>query len=295
MSIDHDDAEDQQSRNALALVDNLAGLGSVLVAFSGGVDSGLVLAAAVKALGTSPVLAVTADSASVPRAELTAAAGFAAGLGVGHLTVRTGETELPGYQRNGPDRCYICKATLLDRLVAEAAGRGFAHVATGTNRDDVRSDVRPGIRAGTERGIRTPLFEVGLGKRAVRRLAAAWGLSLWDKPASPCLASRIRPGVPVTVDRLGRVERAEVRLRDLLRRRAISVRDLRVRDLGVAVRVEVDADQVDQVASLAELGQVLADAGYPPEAATTVAAFRSGSLVTSEPRGASSRPVAAGS
>lgn len=262
-----------------ALLDTLASLNSVLVAFSGGVDSALVLAAAVRALGTRSVLAASAASASVPRAELAGAAALARALGARHLVIPTGETERADYRRNGADRCYFCKATMLSRMLAEADRHGVAYVATGTNRDDVLSGLRPGIAAGDERGVRTPLHEVGMGKEAVRRLAAAWGLPVWDKPASPCLASRIRHGVPVTVARLARVERAELAVRELLGRHALAVRDLRVRDLGGRVRVEVDSDQVARIGPLAgQLRQAINQAGFPLDSPMTVAEFRSGAL-----------------
>jgi uncharacterized protein (TIGR00268 family) len=222
-----------------ALLDPLPG---VLVAFSGGVDSGLLLAAAVRALGPARVVAATAVSPSLPAAELAGAAAFAASLGVRHEQPRTAELARAGYRANGGDRCAFCKGELVDVLTPLAAGLGFADVVTGTNADDLRAGFRPGIRAAAERGAWSPLARAGLTKDDVRGAARRWGLPLADKPAAACLASRIAYGVPVTAERLARVEAAEAGLRAALADAGLAVRDLRVRDLGDDVaRVEVDA------------------------------------------------------
>jgi uncharacterized protein len=232
---------------------DLEGLGSVLVAFSGGADSAFLLAAAVRALGRESVTAATADSASLPRAELAAAASFAADLGVPHLTPATDEMSRTGYVANAGNRCYFCKAELLDVLVPLAESRGLRHVATGTNADDAKAGFRPGIRAAAERGAVTPLLEAGLTKDEVRRASRLWGLVTADKPAAACLSSRIAYGLAVTPQRLARVERAEVALRSALAGVGIEVRDLRVRDLGDGARVEIDPDLVDELAGRPEL------------------------------------------
>jgi len=225
-----------------ALERELAGLGRVLVAFSGGADSALLLAAAARVLGPEQVVAATAVSASLPAAELQAAAEFAAGLGVRHLTPQTEEMTREGYRANAGDRCYFCKAELLDVLLPVAAELGIDAVATGTNADDAVAGFRPGIRAAAERGACTPLRDAGLTKAQVRELSRRWGLSTWDKPAAACLSSRVAYGVAITPHRLARVERAEGQLRAALRAAGHAVRDLRVRDLGEAgARVEVDA------------------------------------------------------
>jgi pyridinium-3,5-biscarboxylic acid mononucleotide sulfurtransferase len=226
------------------LDDRLRSLGSVLVAFSGGADSAFLLAAAARALGTDAVVAATAVSASLPGHELAAAADFAAGLGVRHVTPSTDEMARDGYRANAGDRCYFCKAELLDVLLPLADQLDLRHVATGTNADDVLAGFRPGIRAAFERGAVTPLRDAQLSKDDVRRASRQWGLSTWDKPAAACLSSRIAYGVEVTPTRLARVERAEVALRAALQREGIEVRDLRVRDLGDRARVEVDANLV---------------------------------------------------
>jgi len=224
--------------------------GSVLVAFSGGADSAFLLAAAARALGTGSVVAATAVSPSLPAAELTAAARFAADLGVRHETPATAELQREGYRANSGDRCFSCKAELLDVLVPIAARLGLAATATGTNADDARAGFRPGIRAAAERGALTPLLDAGLTKAQVRAASHAWGLATWDKPAAACLSSRIAYGVEVTASGLGRVERAEAALRGSLAAAGHAVRDLRVRDLGEGVaRVEVDAVLVGEVAA----------------------------------------------
>jgi uncharacterized protein len=235
----------------------LRGYGSVCVAFSGGADSAFLLAAAVRALGTPNVLAATAVSPSLPAHELDDAQMFADGLGVRHLTPRTNELDRDGYRRNAGDRCYFCKAELLDVVVPLAVAHGVATVATGTNADDAVAGFRPGIRAADERGAVAPLRDVGLTKAEVRGASRAWGLRTWDKPAAACLSSRVAYGVRISEPRLARVGRAEVSLRAALDRAGIAVRDLRVRDLGDRARVEVDAAAVPAVSARPDLLSVV--------------------------------------
>jgi uncharacterized protein len=247
-------------------------LGSVLVAFSGGADSAFVLAAAARALGAKNVVAATAASPSLPARELVRARRFARDLGVRHLVPHTNELADRRYQANAGNRCYFCKAELLDVLVPLAAERGLAHVLTGTNHDDALNDFRPGIRAAAERGAVTPLRDAGFSKAEVRAASRRWGLSTWDKPAAACLSSRIAYGITITSAGLARVERAEAALRHALAVNGIEVRDLRVRDLGNDhAKIEVD---------VAAAGLVAADL-------TAIAAVRAAGFgeVTVDPRG----------
>ncbi|MFE2756677.1 ATP-dependent sacrificial sulfur transferase LarE [Actinosynnema sp. NPDC059335] len=264
------------------LVGRMRHIGPVAVAYSGGADSALVLAAAVRAVGPARVLAVTAVSESLATGELARAARLADDLGVTHLTPRTRELASPGYRANGADRCYFCKSEVLGTITALAREHGYGHVATGTNADDAADPFRPGIRAGAERGVHTPLRDAGLGKDDVRRLSREWALPTWDKPATPCLASRIRYGLEVTPHRLARVDRAEVAVRALLAAAGIASPDLRVRDLGDTVRLEVDPAVVDGVAALPGLREALSGAGFA-DVPHEVDPFRSGRLNTEPP------------
>ncbi len=262
---------------AEALVAEIATYGSVAVAYSGGADSALVLAAAVRALGADRVLAVTAVSESLPAAELSPAAALASARGVRHLTPRTHELSSPGYRANGRDRCYFCKSTVLTTIRQVAAAHDVGTVATGTNADDAVDPFRPGIRAGDERGVRTPLRDLGVTKAQVRAISHAWSLPTAAKPAMPCLASRVRYGLTITPHRLARIDRAESALRTLLTTSDLHTSDLRVRDLGTVVRVEVDAMVTASVTALPTLPDVLAEAGFP-DIPVEVVPFHSGGL-----------------
>lgn len=255
----------------LAVLDAaLRRLDGLLVAFSGGADSAFLLAAAVRALGPESVVAATAVSPSLARDELLPAAEFAASLGVRHLTPATDELSREGYVANGSDRCFHCKATLLDTLQPLADSLGLSAVATGTNADDAVVGFRPGIVAAQERGALTPLRDAGLTKQQVRGASRAWGLVTADKPALACLASRIAYGLQVTPSGLARVDRAERALRAHLG----EVVDLRVRDLGEgAARVELDAAAIER---LDEAGlDVVRQQGF---SVVTAQEFRSGSM-----------------
>jgi uncharacterized protein len=249
------------------------------VAFSGGVDSSLVLAAAARALGSAGVEAVTAVSESLPSGMLTAARQLSASLGVRHTEVPTRELDNPGYAANGADRCYFCKATLIDTVTGLGGGQ---LLVTGTNADDVRAGWRPGIRAAAERGAGTPLADTGMTKADVRAVSRGWGLPTWDRPASPCLSSRIAYGVQISPARLARVDAAEQAVRAVLSQAGLAVRDLRVRDLGDAVRLEVDAAWVAAVREVGAVGPAIAAAGFGA-AAMEVGPFRSGSLNSALP------------
>ena len=249
----------------------------MVVAFSGGADSAFLLAAAVRALGAENVVAATAVSSSLPASELDAAARFAADLGVRHVLPETDEMSREGYRANAGDRCYFCKAELLDVLGPLAAELGVAHVATGTNADDARAGFRPGIRAAAERSAVTPLLDAGLTKAQVRAASRAWGLVTWDKPAAACLSSRVAFGLEISPARLARVEHAEAAVRAALAAEGIASADVRVRDLGERARLEVDREAVDAVSASAAVLEAVRAAGFP-DVEVDPRGFRSGAM-----------------
>lgn len=264
---------------AAALLDRLGRLDGLVVAFSGGVDSAVVLAAAVQALGPDTVLAAIADSPSLARAEMATARRVAGEIGVELVALRTDEVADPGYRANAGDRCYFCKQTVLAAVCGLALRRGIAHVATGTHLDDRRASHRPGLRAAAELGVHEPLAEVGATKQEVRLLAQYWNLTVRDKPGTPCLASRIAVGVPVTVDLLGLVERAELAASSYLIEHRVPVRDLRVRLLGKAgFRIELDQAALEKISEAARkaLLNLVTQAGVGGDG--DVARYHSGSL-----------------
>jgi uncharacterized protein len=222
----------------------LRAMGSVVVAFSGGADSALVLAAAHDVLGNRAV-GVIGVSPSLAKEELDDAVRVAADLGARLVQLPTDETSDPRYLRNAPDRCYFCKSELYTKLAAWAAANGFAHVADGLNADDDPGD-RPGVRAAAERGVRSPLREAGLAKAEVREASRRRGLVTADKPAAPCLSSRIPHGTPVTLERLAAVGAAERALR------AMGFHELRVRHHGAVARIEVPPAEFDRALELRE-------------------------------------------
>jgi len=259
------------------LLERVREIGPLAVAYSGGADSALVLAAAVRALGPGQVLAVTAVSESLAAAELGPARALADALGVTHLTPRTRELSSPGYRANGPDRCYFCKSEVLGVIAELARAHGLDQVATGTNADDAADPFRPGIRAGQERSVQTPLRDAGLTKADVRLISRHWDLPTWDKPATPCLASRIRYGIEVTGHRLARVDRAESAVRALLDDAGVRTACLRVRDLGDSARIEVDPGALVAATAVPGLARAVADAGFG-DARVEFDAFLSGRL-----------------
>ena len=250
---------------------------SVMVAFSGGADSAFLLAAAVRALGANHVAAATAYSDSLPHSERSPALNFARELGVSVYTPATHEMDREGYRANAGDRCYFCKAELLDVLAPLAREHGFAHVATGTNADDAVAGFRPGIRAADERGAITPLRDAGLTKQQIRAASAQWGLPTWDKPAAACLSSRVAFGIEVSPFRLSRIERAEVAVRSALEDAGFDVRNLRVRDLGSMASIEVDRDLVDAAQQSTAVAAAARAAGFE-RAEIDPLGFRSGSM-----------------
>jgi pyridinium-3,5-biscarboxylic acid mononucleotide sulfurtransferase len=223
------------------LLATLRGYGRVAVAFSGGVDSTVVAQAAHDALGDS-ALAVTAVSESLAEGEQEEAVALARRIGIRHRLIRTEEFADPNYLRNQSDRCYFCKSELYGRLEGLLGEFGADVIASGANADDM-GDHRPGMRAAGEHGVRHPLLECGLDKAAVRELALAWDLPTWDKPATPCLSSRIAYGEAVTPERVRMVDQAEQWLRQH------GLRLLRVRyHKGDLARIEVPLDELPRLA-----------------------------------------------
>lgn len=249
------DAPTDYAAKKRVLFSRLSELRSVAVAFSGGVDSGVLLHAALLVLGDR-CSAVIADSASLPRRELAEAQAFAAQIGAQLQIARTDELDNPAYRANAGDRCYHCKSALFARMEPWAAERGFHALAFGEITDD-RLDDRPGARAAGEFGVVAPLAESGFTKDDVRRYAREAGLVLADKPASACLASRIPVNTEVTAERLAQVEAAEDSLRSL----GLAV--LRVRHHGHTAQVELGAEEHGRLAELeSELTQRLVACGF---------------------------------
>jgi uncharacterized protein len=226
-----------------ALEELLRSLESVVIGYSGGVDSVFLAVAAVDALGAQNVLAVTGRSLAYPDVQHEIAISCARDFGVPHLEIETDELADPNYTANPSNRCYFCKTELWAKLTGIAEARGYHTVLDGSNADDAH-DHRPGMRAARERAVRSPLMEVGLSKAEIRLLSRERGLPTWDQPSSPCLSSRIPYGLAVTPDRLRAIEDAENALG------ALGFRGARVRHHGDAARLEFAPADVDRAHAL---------------------------------------------
>ena len=224
---------DQKTKKIKSLIREMD---SVLVAFSGGVDSTLVLALAHEVLGEK-ALAVTAQSASVPDREMEASHQLAKEIGARHLVIKTEEMSNPDYRSNPVNRCYHCKTELYSRLKKVAQQENIFHILNGTNTDDL-GDYRPGLESAREQGVRSPLVEAQFSKQEVRELSRMMKLSIWNKPAMACLSSRIPYGQPVTPEKLAMIEQSE----DLLL--ALGFTQVRVRHLGTLARIELDKNEM---------------------------------------------------
>jgi len=265
-------AESDAAAKLRALEGRLRQLESLMVAYSGGVDSAFLAATAHRVLG-SRMLAVLADSPSLARRDMEQAQSLAESLGMPLRVVKTDELDKPEYARNDASRCFHCKDELFLVMEKLAGSLGFAHIAYGMNADDTR-DYRPGQRAAEQHEVLAPLAEAGLTKLEVRALAKAAGYPVWDRPAAPCLSSRVEYGRTVTREVLEQVERGEESLRQL------GFRELRVRHHGEVARVEIAREELPRALTMEMLDRITAavkQAGFK-YVTLDCSGFRSGSM-----------------
>ncbi|MBS3096815.1 ATP-dependent sacrificial sulfur transferase LarE [Candidatus Woesearchaeota archaeon] len=260
--------EKELSQKYEKLRNEIKKLGSAIVAFSGGVDSALVLKVAHDILGNN-VVAVTADSPSLPRRELEETKNIAKQIGAKHLIINTEETQNENYLKNPSNRCYHCKSELYTKLKLISEQLGIKNILNGTNFDDL-GDFRPGLKAADENNVISPLKKAEITKNEVRQLAKELGLRIWDKPSSPCLSSRVPYGSEITLKKLSMIEEAENFLKDF------GIRELRVRHFGSLARIEAkEADKSTINSNLQLIEKIFNQIGFDEIA---IASFKSGNL-----------------